>query len=98
MNNIKFVDPLITEKEKGYFRKAFNSGWLSYGPYVEKFEKKLSNTLGAKFGISVNNGTSAILLILMGLNLKKDDEIIIPSLLYKPRAHDKTYGLKANSC
>ena len=95
MNNIKFVDPLITEKEKGYLRKAFNSGWLSYGSYVEKFEKKLSNTFGAKFGISVNNGTNAILLILMGLNLKKGDEIIVPSFCYISPVHMiKLMGLK----
>ena len=69
MDKIRFVDPLITLKEKKYFRKAFNSGWLSDGPYVEKFEKKLSNLMGAKFGISVNNGTSAILLILMSFQI-----------------------------
>ena len=45
MGKIKFVDPLITLKRKKYFRKAFNSGWLSDGPYVEKFEK-LSNLMG----------------------------------------------------
>ena len=43
---MKFVDPLITKKEKEHLKRAFNSGWLSFGPYVEKFEKKLSNTLG----------------------------------------------------
>ncbi len=87
MDKIRFVDPLITLKEKKYFKKAFNSGWLSDGPYVEKFEKKLSKLMGAKFGISVNNGTSAILLILMSLNLKKGDEIIIPSFCYISPVH-----------
>ena len=92
---MKFVDPLITKKEKEHLKRAFNSGWLSFGPYVEKFEKKLSNTLGAKFGISVNNGTNAILLILMSLNLKKGDEIIVPSFFFFFSVHMiKLMGLK----
>ena len=92
---MKFVDPLITKKEKEHLKRAFNSGWLSSGPYVEKFEKKLSNTLGTKFGISVNNGTNAILLILMSLNLKKGDEIIVPSFCYISPVHMiKLMGLK----
>ena len=43
--------------------------------------------MGTKFGISVNNGTSAILLILMSLNLKKGDEIIVPSFCYISPIH-----------
>ena len=43
--------------------------------------------MGAKFGVSVNNGTSAILLILMSLNLKKGDEIIVPSFCYISPIH-----------
>ncbi len=44
MIKTKFVDPLITRIEKENLKKAINSGWFSAGPYVEKFEKKLSNT------------------------------------------------------
>ncbi len=87
MSNLKFVNPQITKIEKENLRKAINSGWLSDGPYVEKFEKKLSDIMGVKFGISVNNGTNAILLILMSLNLKRGDEIIVPSFCYISPIH-----------
>ncbi len=87
MSNLKFVNPQITKIEKKNLKKAINSGWLSDGPYVEKFEKKLSNIMGVKFGISVNNGTNAILLILMSLNLKRGDEIIVPSFCYISPIH-----------
>ena len=60
MNKIKFVNPLVTKDEHKNLNQAFKSGWLSDGPYVEKFEKKLSKIMGTKFGISVNNGTSFI--------------------------------------
>ena len=95
MSNLKFVDPLITRLEKENLKKAINSGWLSAGPYVDKFEKKLSNIMDVKFGITVNNGTNAIFLILMSLNLKRGDEVIVPSFCYISPIHMiKIMGLK----
>jgi perosamine synthetase len=95
MNNLRFVDPLITKIEKKNLNKMINSGWFSSGPFVEKFEKKLSRIMDVKFSISVNNGTNAILLILMSLNLKRGDEIIVPSFCYISPIHMlKILGLK----
>ena len=50
------------------------------GQNVRNFEKKVSKIFGYKFGIMVNSGSSAILLCLKLLNLKKNDEIIVPNL------------------
>ena len=95
MSNLKFVDPLISRLEKENLKKAINSGWLSAGPYVDKFEKKLCNIMDVKFGITVNNGTNAIFLILMSLNLKRGDEVIVPSFCYISPIHMiKIMGLK----
>ena len=87
MIKTKFVDPLITRIEKENLKKAINSGWFSAGPYVKKLEKKLSKIMDVKFGITVNNGTNAIFLILMSLNLKKGDEVIVPSFCYISPVH-----------
>jgi len=87
MNKIKFVDPLVTRLEKKNLDKAFKSGWLSHGPYVKKFENKMAQVMKAKHSISVNNGTNAILLILMSLNFKRGDEIIVPSFCYVSPIH-----------
>ena len=87
MNNVKFVDPQITSIEKKNLKKAINSGWISFGPYVESFEKKLSEITKTNHCISVNNGTNAILLILICLNFKKGDEVIVPSFSYISPIH-----------
>jgi perosamine synthetase len=84
---ISFVDPQVTKIEKEHLNKAINSGWLSHGPYVEKLEKKFSIIMKANYSISVNNGTTAIFLILMSLNLKRGDEIIVPSFCYISPVH-----------
>ena len=87
MKKINFAEPLIGKLEKKYLTDALDSRWISKGPYVEKFEKNFSTLMGSKFAVSVNNGTNALLLILLSLNLKKNDEIIVPSLCYISPIH-----------
>ena len=65
IKKIRFVDPSVTELEKKNLNKALKSGWLSFGPYVEKLENKICKITKVKNCVSVNNGTNAILLILM---------------------------------
>ena len=87
MKNIKFVDPFTTNLEKKNLNSALKSGWLSHGPYVENFEKKFGKLMNSKYSISVNNGTNAMLLILMALNFKRGDEILVPSFCYVSPIH-----------
>jgi CDP-4-dehydro-6-deoxyglucose reductase, E1 len=47
---------------------------------VLDFESKISKIFGYKYGVMVNSGTSAIMLCLKLLNLKPNDEIIVPCL------------------
>ncbi len=50
---------------------------------VKNFEKKFSNFCRSKFAVGVGNGTDAIYLAIKALNLKKDDEIILPAMTWK---------------
>ncbi len=50
------------------------------GKSVSNFEKKISKYFGKRYGLMVNSGSSAIILALESLNLKKDSEIIVPCL------------------
>jgi dTDP-4-amino-4,6-dideoxygalactose transaminase len=43
------------------------------------FEKKLKSYFNIKYSLNVKNGTDALKIALMSLDLKKNDEIIIPS-------------------
>ena len=61
--------------------KVLKEGWLGMGSYVDAFEKKIHNIIQNKNKavVAVNTGFSAIHLALILLNLKKGDEVIIPS-------------------
>lgn len=50
------------------------------GKSVFKFETKISKYFNKKFGLMVNSGSSAIMLAIKVLNLKKTDEVITPCL------------------
>lgn len=56
--------------------EVLNSGRYISGPKVESFEKEFAKFCGAKYCLAVNNGTSALLLALLALGIKKGDEVI----------------------
>jgi CDP-6-deoxy-D-xylo-4-hexulose-3-dehydrase len=55
---------------------------LMDGPLVKKFEQKVANLFGKKYGLMVNSGSSANLLALASLKIKKNSEIITPTLTF----------------
>ena len=52
------------------------------GPSVKSLEKKIASTFGKRFGLMVNSGSSANLLALASLELKKGSEVITPTLTF----------------
>ena len=50
------------------------------GKKVSTFENKISKLFSKKYGLMVNSGSSALLLALKVMNLKKGSEIIVPCL------------------
>ena len=52
------------------------------GKYVKKLEKVVADIFGKKYGLMVNSGSSANLLALSSLKLKKGGEVITPTLTF----------------
>ena len=52
---------------------VLRSNFLTQGPKVEKFEKKISEFCKSKFAVACNSATSALHLACLALGLKKDD-------------------------
>lgn len=73
---IPLAQPDITEKEIAYVNDVMESGILSIGPKVEKFESMIAKLAGVKYAVAVNSGTSGLHLIVNAIGLKKGDEVI----------------------
>ena len=72
--------PKIFGSEKSLINKCLQTGWVSSeGPYVKKFESSFAKYNNKKYGIAVSNGTAALEVAIKSLDLKKGDEIIVPS-------------------
>jgi len=82
MNNIKIPvnEPLLNGNERKYLLRCFDEGYISStGKYINKFELEFAKKVNRKYAIAVSNGTVALQLAFDSLNIKKNDEIILPS-------------------
>ncbi len=72
--------PKIFKEEKKFVKECLDTGWISSeGSFVKKFEKSFSSYNNRKFGIAVSSGTAALEIAIKSLQLKKGDEVIIPT-------------------
>jgi len=54
-------EPLIGDREIQYVMDCLKTGWISSaGKYIEEFEQKWAAYCGMKYGVPVNNGTTAL--------------------------------------
>ena len=77
---IPVSNPVITDNDAKYVYKVTKSGWVSSsGKEINLFEKKLSKLVNRKYACAVSSGTAALEIAVKSLNLKKNDEIIMPT-------------------
>lgn len=62
------------------------SAYFIKGPKVQAFEQALADYLSVKHVISCANGTDALQIALMALDLKPGDEVIVPAFTYAATA------------
>ncbi|MGX8236984.1 LegC family aminotransferase [Exiguobacterium undae] len=85
-------EPIFDEKEVEYVTDCIQTGWVSsVGKYVEDFEKLLAEYTGVKRAVAVVNGTAALQIALKIANVKKNDEIFVPSLTFIATANAISY-------
>ena len=58
------------------FEKVYEKTAFSGGPFVEEFEKAYSKYIGSKYSIGLSNGTVALHLAMLALEIGDGDEVI----------------------
>lgn len=80
--NIGIAKPFIGEEEKKAVMEVLDSGQLTQGAKVAEFEAQFAAYHGAKFGIATNNGTTALMAVMMAHDIGPGDEVIIPAFSF----------------
>lgn len=62
--------------------KILQSDWLTQGPKVEEFEKKLADYCGAKYAVVMNSGTAALHAAYFAAGFKQGDEFITSPMTF----------------
>ena len=87
--NIPFNIPTVFEKDfkKNFSKLRKNNKYSSVGYFSNKCEKWLKKNVNAKAALLTNSCTSALEMCALLLDLKKDDEIIMPSFTFVSTAN-----------
>ena len=81
------AETTLGEKEANAAYEAVAGGWLSMGPRTQLFETAFAQKIGAAHAIAVSNGTAALHLAFLALDLGPGDEIIQPSMTFVASAN-----------
>lgn len=85
--NIQMVDlqsqyhKIQNEIDQAVLQSIRNAAFIN-GPEVKVFQRKLEDFTGSNYIIPCANGTDALQIALMALNLSAGDEIIVPAFTY----------------
>ena len=80
---IPLYQPSLLGNEKKYVTDCLDSNWISSkGKYIKLFQDEFAKKNKINFALSVCNGTVAIHLALMSLDIGPGDEVIVPTLTF----------------
>ncbi|MBV9619118.1 MAG: DegT/DnrJ/EryC1/StrS family aminotransferase [Verrucomicrobia bacterium] len=79
---IGWWQPEIGEQERERVIEVLRSNYINDGDVTEQFAGTIAKLTGAKFGVGVTSGTSAIYLSLVALGIGHGDEVIVPDITF----------------
>ena len=84
--------PLLGKEEISAATSVLKNGALTSsanhgGKYVQAFEKAASSFVKSKYAVAVNSGTAALQAALYALDIKKGDEVLVPSFTFVATAN-----------
>jgi len=87
LHKIPYGKHNITDEDIEEVVKVLKSDWLTQGPNIKLFEEAFASYVGAKFAIAVSNGTAALHLNALALNVKPGDKVITTPITFVASAN-----------
>jgi len=88
---IPFHVPEIGEDEIRSVVETLQSGWLTTGAKVKRFEEDFAKFVGCEHAVAVNSGTAALHLALDAIGVREGDEVIVPTMTFTATAEVVLY-------
>ena len=89
--DIPLFDLVMTDEDLDAVRGVLESGRLTSGPEVERFEQAFAEHLGAEHAIAVSNCTAGLHLAYLAAGVGPGDEVIVPSITFAATAAAAVY-------
>ena len=91
MNPIPYGKQNITQEDIEAVVEILKSNFLTQGPKVKEFEESFANYIGAKYAIAVANGTAALHLCSLVLNVNHTTNVITTPITFSASANCVKY-------
>ena len=89
--HIPYGSQWIDEADITAVAKVMRGHWLTQGPAIERFEKKVAAYCGAAYGVAVANGTAALHAAYAVAGIGPGDEVITTPLTFAATANAVVY-------
>lgn len=88
---INYSKQSINSKEIKAVTNVLKSNYLTQGPLVQKFEKRIKNYCKSKYVVAVNSATSGLHIACMSLGIKKKDMVWTSAISFVASANAAAY-------
>ncbi|SDW09885.1 UDP-4-amino-4,6-dideoxy-N-acetyl-beta-L-altrosamine transaminase [Tepidimicrobium xylanilyticum] len=88
---LPYAQQWVDEEDVGEVVKVLKSDFLTTGPKIEEFEKRFADYVGAKYAVSISNGTAALHAACFAAGIKEGDEVITSPITFAASANCVLY-------
>lgn len=81
----------ITQEDINVVIEALQSDYLTQGPKILEFEKAFAEYVGSTYAVAVSNGTAALHLCALALDVKEGDKVITTPITFAASANCVRY-------
>jgi UDP-4-amino-4,6-dideoxy-N-acetyl-beta-L-altrosamine transaminase len=91
MKNIPYGQQHITENDIQSVVETLRSDFLTQGPKIAEFEQNFAKYVGSKYAVAVSNGTAALHLCAMAMNVSEGNKVITSPITFAASANCVKY-------
>ena len=80
--NINYSKQYLDKDDYISVLKSLKNQFLTQGPKISEFEKKISNYVGAKYAVAVSSCTAGLHIALKAINFKEKDTLLTSTISF----------------